>query len=67
MCSWLNPGIILEGLRKTTKNLSQDSIFPGRDSNQARPEYKSTELPLYQGRAIAQAVSRWLPTAAVRV
>jgi hypothetical protein len=36
----------LEGLKRTMKNLSQDSRC--------------------RGRAIAQAVSRWLPTAAVR-
>jgi hypothetical protein len=34
--SWPNlrhyPGSCPEGLRKTTKNLSQDSLFPGRDS-----------------------------------
>jgi hypothetical protein len=33
------PGIRLEGLRKITKNLSQDSLSPGRDSNPRRSEY----------------------------
>jgi hypothetical protein len=34
------PDIHLEALRKTTKNLSQDSQYPEQDSNQAPPEYK---------------------------
>jgi hypothetical protein len=34
------PGIRLEGLRKTTKKLSQDSQSPGRDLNLEPPEYK---------------------------
>jgi hypothetical protein len=32
------PGIRLEGLRKTTKNLSQDSRYPGGDFNPGPPE-----------------------------
>jgi hypothetical protein len=42
--SWPNlryyPGICLEGLRKTTKNLSQDNRSPGRDLNPGPPEYE---------------------------
>jgi hypothetical protein len=38
------PSICLEGLRKTTKNLSQDSRPPGRDLNPAPPEYESGVL-----------------------
>jgi hypothetical protein len=38
--SWPNfryyPGIFLEGLKKTTKNLSQESRFAGRDLNAVR-------------------------------
>jgi hypothetical protein len=34
------PGICLEGLRKTTKNLSQNNQFPGRDFNPGPPEYE---------------------------
>jgi hypothetical protein len=34
------PGIYLEGLRKTRKNLSQDC--PNLDPNQTPPEYKSS-------------------------
>jgi hypothetical protein len=33
-------GIGLEGLRKTTKNLSQHSRSPGRDLNPGPPEYE---------------------------
>jgi hypothetical protein len=36
-----NPGICIEGLRKTTKNLSQDSWSPGRDLNTGPPKYEA--------------------------
>jgi hypothetical protein len=46
--SWPNlryyPGICLEGLRKTTKILSQDSRHPGRDLNQGSPEEEAGVL-----------------------
>jgi hypothetical protein len=42
------PEIILDGLRKTTKNLSQDRWCFSRDSSQTSPEYKPAELPLDQ-------------------
>jgi hypothetical protein len=42
--SWPNlkycPGICLERLRKTTKNLSQDSRSPGRGFHPGPPEYE---------------------------
>jgi hypothetical protein len=42
--SWPNlryySGICLQGLSKTTKNLSQDSCSPGRDLNPGPPEYE---------------------------
>jgi hypothetical protein len=42
--SWPNErcyfGIFLEGLRKTKKNLSQDSWSPGRDLNPGPSEYE---------------------------
>jgi hypothetical protein len=41
--SWTNlryyPGICLEGMWKTTKNLGQESLYPGRDLNPLPPEY----------------------------
>jgi hypothetical protein len=37
-------GIYLEGLRKATENLSQDSRCPGLDSNQAPSKFKSEVL-----------------------
>jgi hypothetical protein len=37
-------GICLEGLRKTTKNLSQDSRSPGRDLNPRFSEYEARVL-----------------------
>jgi hypothetical protein len=39
-------GISLEGLRKTTKALSQDSWWPSSDVNQTFPRHKSRVLPL---------------------
>jgi hypothetical protein len=46
--SWPNiryyPGIFLEGLRKTTKNLSQDIQALGRDLNLGPPEYEGLSL-----------------------
>jgi hypothetical protein len=48
--SWLNlryyPGICVEGLRKTMKNLSQDSRSPGRDLNPGHPEYEAGVLTI---------------------
>jgi hypothetical protein len=40
-------GICLEGLRKTAKNLSQDSRYPGRSSNRIPPKWESKMLPLF--------------------
>jgi hypothetical protein len=46
--SWCNrryyPGICLEGLRKTTKNLSQDSQSLGQDLNPGPPKYNAGVL-----------------------
>jgi hypothetical protein len=38
------PGICLEGLRKSTKKLSQDSRSLGRDLNLSPPEYEAGVL-----------------------
>jgi hypothetical protein len=37
---------IIEGLKKTTKNLSQDSVCPGRNFNQGSPESESRATPV---------------------
>jgi hypothetical protein len=37
-------GIFLEGLKKTTKNFSQDSPYPGLDSNPEPPEHEAEVL-----------------------
>jgi hypothetical protein len=34
--------------RESTKSLSVDSLYPGRESTQARPEYEPTALPVHQ-------------------
>jgi hypothetical protein len=41
-------GIYLEGLRKTMKNLSQNSRCACRNSNRKPPEYKPRDLLLRQ-------------------
>jgi hypothetical protein len=38
------PGIRLEELGKTTKNLSQDGVSPGRDLNPGSTEYEAGAL-----------------------
>jgi hypothetical protein len=40
------PGICLEGLRKTTKTLIQDSRSQGRDLNPVPPEYEAGLLTI---------------------
>jgi hypothetical protein len=49
--TWLNfkyyPGICLEGLRRTTKNLSHDSRYSGQDLNSRPPEYEVGEKLTY--------------------
>jgi hypothetical protein len=39
------PGTGLDGLRKTTKNFSQNSMCSGWDANQAPPAHNSEALP----------------------
>jgi hypothetical protein len=41
---WYYPGIGMDGLRKTTKLLSQNSWFLGRDFNTGPPEYEAGVL-----------------------
>jgi hypothetical protein len=36
--------ICLQGLRKTTKNLSQDSQSPGQELDPKAPEYEARQL-----------------------
>jgi hypothetical protein len=36
-----HPGMLLEGLRKNTKNLSQDSRSQGRDWSPGFPQYEA--------------------------
>jgi hypothetical protein len=43
------PGICLERLRNSTKNLSEDSVPPGRDSNQGPPQYEAGILTARRG------------------
>jgi hypothetical protein len=54
--SWPNlrlyPRICLEGLRKTTKNLSQDSRYPGRDLKPGPPEYEAGALTTRPRRSV---------------
>jgi hypothetical protein len=48
-----SPVICLEGLRKNTKNLSQDSRCPGRDLNLGPPEYEAGVLTTRPRRSVA--------------
>jgi len=41
---WYYPGICLEGLRKTTKNFSQDSQHTGWDLSPGPPKYQTGML-----------------------
>jgi hypothetical protein len=41
------PGIYLEGLEKTTKNLDRDSRSPGRDLNPGPARYEAGCQSLY--------------------
>jgi hypothetical protein len=58
--SWTNsryyPGICLEGLRKTMKNLSQDSRSPGRDLNPGPLEYEAGVVTTRPRRSVYTAV-----------
>jgi hypothetical protein len=47
------PGICLEELRKTSKNVSQDSQCPGRDSSQTLSDNMSEVLPLELTRSVS--------------
>jgi hypothetical protein len=51
-------GIKREGLRRTWKNLSQDSQSQARDSNQMPPEDKSKALPAEQIARLSSASMR---------
>jgi hypothetical protein len=57
--SWRNlryyPGVCLENLRKTMKNLSQDSRSPGQDLDPGPPKYEAgvlTTRPRRSGRTV---------------
>jgi hypothetical protein len=67
---WLNlifyPGICLQGLRESRKNLSQSTRCSRRDSNRAPPEFKSERLPLEPtcslSRSLIFSLSLYIPT-----
>jgi hypothetical protein len=48
MVAYPRPDTCPEELRKTTRNLSQNSRRPGRDLSRALPEYETRVLPLHQ-------------------
>jgi hypothetical protein len=51
------PGIYLDGLRKTTKNLSQDILSPGRDLNPGLTEYESEVLTTRPLNSVSRVMS----------
>jgi hypothetical protein len=46
----------MEGLRKTTRNLSQDSPSPGRNLNKGPPKYEAGVLTTRPGRLIIYSI-----------
>jgi hypothetical protein len=60
--SWPNlryyPGICLEGLGETTRNLSQDNRSPGGDLNPGPPEYEARVLSCRRWRSLAAELSK---------
>jgi hypothetical protein len=53
------PGNFLEGMRKTTKNLSQDSRSPGRGLNPGLPEYEAGVLITRPQRSVTFRVTQY--------
>jgi hypothetical protein len=51
-------GICLEGLSKTTENLSQDSWSPSRDLNFESPKYEAEVLTTQQQHSVNDNVQR---------
>jgi hypothetical protein len=51
-----NPSICLEGLRKSTKRISQDSRSPVRDLNPGYPAYEAGVLTTRPRRSMRSAV-----------
>jgi hypothetical protein len=62
---WSDGHVLIEALSQhlsggTAKNLNQDSMYSGRESNYAPPEQRSKALPLYQGkRPFRRARLKW--------
>jgi hypothetical protein len=48
------PSIFLEGMRKTTKNTSQDSRCPGRDLKPGPPVYEAGVLYIQPRRSVCK-------------
>jgi hypothetical protein len=53
------PEIRMEGMRKTTKNLSQDSRFRGRDLNPGPQEYEAGALTITFGHVPMRTERTW--------
>jgi hypothetical protein len=54
----------MEGLRKATQNLGQDSRSRGRDLNPGPPEYEARVLPIrprHSVRAVVYPKDQWAP------
>jgi hypothetical protein len=66
--SWPNarycPGIFLEGLRKITNNLAQNSRYLGQDSNWTSDKYESRALTLEPTSAVSALEVRSRPDGA---
>jgi hypothetical protein len=68
--SWPNlkyyPGICLEGLRKTTKNIGQDSRSPGPDLNSGPPEYEAGVLATRPRSSVTISTLQFIPYVAIK-
>jgi hypothetical protein len=53
------PDICVDGVRKVTEYLSEDSLCSGLDSNQVPPEYKSCDLSI-QSNTMTEVYRRYM-------
>jgi hypothetical protein len=57
---WYSPGIRLENLRKTTKNIIEGNWSPGRDLNPGPPEFEAGVLTTRQRSSALFCIELWL-------
>jgi hypothetical protein len=60
------PGLCLEGLRKTSKNIGQDSRSPGQDLNSGPPEYETGVLATRPRSSVTISTLQFIPYVAIK-